>query len=469
MKLPVVLAVLIGTLVVACSTAAPAPVEPTPNIDATVEARLAEEKASLPTSIPSPTKTQAPLPTYTPHPTYTPYPTPTPTPVPTVIPTSTPVPTAIPTSSPYPTPTPTPTPSVYPVSSHPWPMFGGNALHTGRSNYVGPTSGALAWKYPTGGQAADGSPVVGKDGTIYFSGSDSDQNGFLYALTPSGSLKWRHQFSKIASTEFAPALGVHGTIYAAVQGRQIDGDCNGCNGKLYSIYSSGNRNWVLDSFSSSGVPGGVTIGPDGTIYLGGAAISANGSRDWGNGDTIGAAAIASNGNVYDVSSWGGGLTAYSSSGNKLWESPMSGLYSSPSVGADGTVYIKGGGILYAFTNDGALQWQSTKRGINPSSTPAIGSDGTIYSSNDDGNLYAFNPDGTRKWSFSTGKREAQSSPVIDAAGTVYIGGDNLYAVSPLGKLLWSLRIPGGSGLGSPAIGADGTLYIKCGANLCAVK
>ena len=47
MKPPVVLAVLIGTLVLACSTAAPAPAEPTPNIDATVEARIA--------SIPTPT------------------------------------------------------------------------------------------------------------------------------------------------------------------------------------------------------------------------------------------------------------------------------------------------------------------------------------------------------------------------------------------------------------------------------
>ena len=57
MKLPLVLAVLIGILGLACSTVAPAPakpipdinvakaVEPTPDIDATVEARLAHERA----------------------------------------------------------------------------------------------------------------------------------------------------------------------------------------------------------------------------------------------------------------------------------------------------------------------------------------------------------------------------------------------------------------------------------------
>ena len=41
MKPPVVLAVLIGTLVLACSTTTSAPAEPTPNIDATVEAKIA--------------------------------------------------------------------------------------------------------------------------------------------------------------------------------------------------------------------------------------------------------------------------------------------------------------------------------------------------------------------------------------------------------------------------------------------
>ena len=48
MNPPVILAVLIGTFVLACSSAALAPAEPTPNIDATVEARI----ASIPTPTP---------------------------------------------------------------------------------------------------------------------------------------------------------------------------------------------------------------------------------------------------------------------------------------------------------------------------------------------------------------------------------------------------------------------------------
>ena len=115
MKLTIALAVLIGILVLACSSNALAAIEPTANIDATVEARVAqeravdatvetrlkEERASQPTSIPSPTNIQAlkptntasPQPFDTPKPESTNTPTPTPTPSPTPIPTATTTPT----------------------------------------------------------------------------------------------------------------------------------------------------------------------------------------------------------------------------------------------------------------------------------------------------------------------------------------------------------------------------------------
>ena len=61
MKLPVVLAVLVGIFALACSSAAPAPAEPTSKIDATVEATPLEDKPSLPTAT-----RRVPLPTNTP-------------------------------------------------------------------------------------------------------------------------------------------------------------------------------------------------------------------------------------------------------------------------------------------------------------------------------------------------------------------------------------------------------------------
>ncbi len=36
------------------------------------------------------------------------------------------------------------------LDSGPWPMFRGNARHTGHSKYVGSQTGALLWSYVTG-------------------------------------------------------------------------------------------------------------------------------------------------------------------------------------------------------------------------------------------------------------------------------------------------------------------------------
>ena len=77
MKLKVVLAVLVGILVVACSSATPVVIEPTPNIEATVEARVKQEVAAQPTTTPVVVIKEV-VPTDTPIPTDTPVPTGTP-------------------------------------------------------------------------------------------------------------------------------------------------------------------------------------------------------------------------------------------------------------------------------------------------------------------------------------------------------------------------------------------------------
>ena len=135
MKLPVVLALLIGIFVLACSTVTPDPAEPTPNIDATVEAIIAQERAvdateeakaqvfsgsvgNVPSATQEPTAIPTPLPTYTPYPSYTPItvPTQTPTLIPTPTPTAVPTPVLTPTAVPTPTPMPIPTPTPIPVA-----------------------------------------------------------------------------------------------------------------------------------------------------------------------------------------------------------------------------------------------------------------------------------------------------------------------------------------------------------------
>ena len=89
---------------------------PTPNVRATVQAGVqATMEAMAPTPTATPTRTPTAIPTLTPVPTptatSTPEPTPTLTPVPTPTPTSTPEPTSTPTPAPTSTPMPTPTES----------------------------------------------------------------------------------------------------------------------------------------------------------------------------------------------------------------------------------------------------------------------------------------------------------------------------------------------------------------------
>ena len=61
-----------------------------------------------------------------------------------------------------------------------------------------------------------------------------------------------------------------------------------------------------------------------------------------------------------------------------WTQPLSGdTYSSPVVGADGTVYVGTTGQFHAFTPAGASKWTFNTDG-DVFSSPAIAADGTLY-------------------------------------------------------------------------------------------
>jgi outer membrane protein assembly factor BamB len=151
------------------------------------------------------------------------------------------------------------------------------------------------------------------------------------------------------------------------------------------------------------------------------------------------------------------------------------LYSSPAIGADGTIYVGGdfeSTDLYAVNPNGTQKWAFiTGGGVD--SSPAIAADGTIYAGSNDGNLYAVNPDGTEKWAFATGGT-VNSSPAVGADGTICVlsasnspgNALNLYAVNADGTAKWSAPFVAGSlndgsgdTISSPAIGSDGTIYI----------
>lgn len=92
------------------------------------------------------------------------------------------------------------------ATSAPWPMFGHDAQHTGRSPFNGPGAAGYRWRYLIG-DFVYSSPAIAADGTIYVGSSDDH----LYALNPNGTLRWRYPTG--GEIWSSPAIGPDGTIY----------------------------------------------------------------------------------------------------------------------------------------------------------------------------------------------------------------------------------------------------------------
>ena len=157
--------------------------------------------------------------------------------------------------------------------------------------------------------------------------------------------------------------------------------------------------------------------------------------------------------VLPMVSWGAGDAANAGIGSGIW--------SSPAVAPDGTIYVGSSDTnLYAITGDGGMKW-AFKTGGTVWSSPAVGDDGTIYVGSSDNSLYAVNPeDGSKKWAFPT-LGPVMSSPVIGFDGTdhiLYVGSSdgNLYAVRASdGSAKWSVPFStGGPVSSSPELEVD---------------
>ncbi len=339
------------------------------------------------------------------------------------------------------------------------PEFHVDWAHTGRSRFRAPASAPTTHvKVETRGVVVS-SPAIDDAGVAYFGSHDH----LVRAATAEGKVRWSRATGDLVWC--SPALGPGGALYVG-----SDDD------KLYALDAGGGEvRWTFAAGPckrSSGVGpeasrcdvDGVTIGPDGTIYLvadGAYALRPDGTTRFRfrlNTHCGGAPAVGPDGTVY-IGCQDGALYALGPDGEKRWEFRAGDdVDSSPAVGADGTVYVGSDDHkLYALGPTGAVKW-AVQTGGDVRSSPAIAADGTVYVGSFDGGLYAVHPDGTIAWTFRAADR-ILSSPAIDADGLVLVGSqdDRLYAIRPDGKLAWSVLMDGDVD-GTPAIG-PGTVYI----------
>ena len=232
-----------------------------------------------------------------------------------------------------------------------------------------PDTGERLWRFiPLSSKCCRQSPVIGSDGTIYIFIHQHD----FYAVNPDSTQKWHAQLDHEEEMAFScPAIDLDGTLYIGAE--------HGYDGFVYCFNSSGVKQWkyLVEGFGRT-VRASPVIAADGSII------------------------IATKSGGEDIPSK---IIALSPTGGKIWEYVVENFHG---PGSADDVY----------------------------STPSIGADGTIYFGSENEHFYALNPDGTLKWKTQLEHGINWSSAAINDGGTLYIGchhenppnRGNLYAI-----------------------------------------
>jgi outer membrane protein assembly factor BamB len=336
--------------------------------------------------------------------------------------------------------------------------------------------GTLKWKRNVGRPVHSSVALDGKDNLYFLAGNAANNDrmdAVVVSYDSSGFLRWTSEaigwLYPIPFTGFTPAIAADGTIY--VCGRF----------SLFAMDPGGKTKWkydfpLIDNTTSSGVEqttgtqrSAPTLAKDGTIYVN----TVKGS--------------------YGQTDVEGGLFAFDPDGTLKWRTYDVGGYAASIIGKDGTIYSAIGcywfpgdtsatqvameSKLLAIHPDGTLKW-SVPTQLWIQSSPSIGADGTLYVGTTHHPLdipawfYAITPEGQIKWKYDTfddvkdmppaqlNPPDIYNSPAIDSNGRIYFGNEIglLYAMSPDGKVewieeVWSLHDQG------PALASDGTLYV----------
>lgn len=124
-------------------------------------------------------------------------------------------------------------------------------------------TGNIKWSYPNGTNGGDAYlPIVGPDGTIYFSEKAKKGAGNIYAVNASGSLKWSKDVGS-PLTYCGLVLSDDGKIYTGRQGKP-DSD----NFYTFYILNAETGNIENTYENAAQFMAAATIGPDNRLYIG---------------------------------------------------------------------------------------------------------------------------------------------------------------------------------------------------------
>lgn len=135
----------------------------------------------------------------------------------------------------------------------------------------------------------------------------------------------------------------------------------------------------------------------------------------------------------------GSLLCFDSGGNILWRFKTPDVLNTPSMGADGALYLgsMNSGNVYALNGDGSMRWRS-RPGLGGYGVPAVASDGMVYIG-DGSALYALGANGAKVKEFRGGAR--LQDPIIAGSKLYATGLTRLYAFTVAGAANspWPMR------------------------------
>jgi len=342
----------------------------------------------------------------------------------------------------------------------------------GYSLYSINSNGTQDWCMDGGNEGSiTGSPVIGKNGVIYFVSLIDGR--CVNAVNADGSPRWQFDMNKTIIYE---PLVVKDDSTLLVLFNDVEGEYG--NSYLMALDSLGLEKWRISS-NSNNTP---VLAEDGTVYFSvvtGDDESYNyfltalnpddASLKWSfqtDDFMLEPPAVAGDGTIY---AGAGNLYAVSPDGEELWKVPVDdSVYITPEIGYDGSIYTMGRSYFYKISSGGDEIWRLKYSGDKFQSKPAVGEDGTIYVGSQDRFLYAVNPDGSEKWNVNLFYM-VRACPAIGYDGTVYVGSKSFYAIDLDQSFKWSADDKGYA-RHAPAIDDDGNIYYApYGNNLYSIK